>query len=102
MYYLISLCILVAISLALHVVFKEKLFVSMKERMLWVGIALVVGIAWDIYAIPRQHWIFPDEKGILGIYFIKGIPIEELLWFLIVPYFFLIVYKTIHVILDKK
>jgi len=39
---------------------------------------------WDAYAIANGHWKF-DPKQILGIYGPFQIPIEEFLFFLIVP-----------------
>lgn len=101
MYYLSSLAVLVLVSVLLEVAFKEHLFRSFKQRALWVFLALVIGIAWDMYAIPNGHWVFPGG-GILGIYFYKGIPVEELLWFLVVPYFFLTVYATAHGMITKR
>ena len=69
----------------------------------WLEIALKVGVLrrikrvvlsvlpisslfliWDAYAINRGHWYF-DEKQILGIFGPFEIPLEEFLFFLIVP-----------------
>lgn len=41
-------------------------------------------IAWDAYAIDRGHWFF-DKKQVLGIYGPFGIPLEEYLFFIVVP-----------------
>jgi lycopene cyclase domain-containing protein len=41
-------------------------------------------IAWDMYAIAHGHWYF-DKNQILGIYGPGGIPLEEYLFFLVVP-----------------
>ena len=41
-------------------------------------------IIWDAYAINRAHWHF-DNKQILGIFGPFDIPLEEFLFFLIVP-----------------
>lgn len=41
-------------------------------------------IFWDRYAIAHQHWWF-DENQTLGIYGPFGIPIEEYLFFVVVP-----------------
>jgi len=41
-------------------------------------------IIWDAYAINRVHWHF-DHKQILGIFGPFDIPLEEFLFFLIVP-----------------
>lgn len=41
-------------------------------------------IAWDIYAVDRGHWFFDDQQ-VLGIYRPFGIPVEEYLFFIVVP-----------------
>ena len=41
-------------------------------------------LIWDAYAINRGHWYF-DKNQILGIFGPFGIPLEEFLFFLIVP-----------------
>jgi lycopene cyclase domain-containing protein len=41
-------------------------------------------IAWDAYAISKGHWFFDPEQT-LGIYGPLNIPLEEYLFFLIVP-----------------
>ena len=69
----------------------------------WLEIALKVGVLrrikraalsvlpisipfliWDAYAIAQGHWFF-DRDQILGIYGPFCIPIEEYLFFIIVP-----------------
>ncbi len=46
-----------------------------------IGILFVI---WDAYAISRGHWFF-DPNQILGIFGPFKIPLEEFLFFLIVP-----------------
>jgi lycopene cyclase domain-containing protein len=41
-------------------------------------------IIWDAYAISQGHWFF-DRDQILGIYGPLQIPLEEFLFFIIVP-----------------
>jgi lycopene cyclase domain-containing protein len=100
-YYLATVSILLVIAVALEIIYHEHLFSFWKERLIWVLLSLGFGIPWDYYAIPNGHWVFPGE-GILGVTIFGFIPIEELLWFLIVPYFWLTVYHTIHILNDKK
>ena len=99
-FYVTSAGIFLAAAIILEIIFKEKLFHSFKERILWVLIFLLVGAPWDALAIMNKHWIFPGQ-GILGIY-IGVIPIEEFLWYMIIPYFALTVFKAIHSTFDKK
>ena len=41
-------------------------------------------IIWDAYAIAQGHWFF-DREQILGIYGPFCIPLEEYLFFIVVP-----------------
>jgi lycopene cyclase domain-containing protein len=44
----------------------------------------IIFLLWDGYAISKGHWHF-DPKQILGIYGPGNIPLEEYLFFIIVP-----------------
>ena len=46
---------------------------------------LVVFVSWDLYAISAGHWTF-DPDRVLGIELPLGMPLEELLFFLVVPF----------------
>ncbi len=41
-------------------------------------------IAWDAYAIANNHWFFSASQT-LGVYGPFGIPVEEYLFFIVVP-----------------
>ena len=44
----------------------------------------ILFLIWDAYAIANHHWYF-DKKQILGIYIPFHIPLEEVLFFIVVP-----------------
>lgn len=46
--------------------------------------AFVVFVVWDLYAIAAGHWDF-DPGQVTGIGFPGGIPLEEILFFIVVP-----------------
>lgn len=46
---------------------------------------LLVFLFWDAYAIDQGHWTF-DSDHLTGVEFVAGIPIEEVLFFLVVPF----------------
>jgi lycopene cyclase domain-containing protein len=46
--------------------------------------AFTVFVVWDLYAIAAGHWHFDPEQTV-GLVFPGGIPLEELLFFVIVP-----------------
>lgn len=62
--------------------------VGVLRRIKLVFRALIPGalifLLWDAYAISRGHWKF-DRHQILGIFGPGHIPLEEYLFFLIVP-----------------
>jgi len=43
-----------------------------------------VFVAWDLYAIAAGHWDF-DREQTIGVLLPGGLPLEELLFFLVVP-----------------
>jgi lycopene cyclase domain-containing protein len=53
----------------------------------------VVFVAWDVYATANGHWDF-NEKYLIGIS-ILGLPLEEILFFLTVPYACIFTYDVI-------
>ena len=46
--------------------------------------AFLAFTCWDLYAISRHHWSY-DPAQTLGVLFPGGLPLEEVLFFLIVP-----------------
>jgi lycopene cyclase domain-containing protein len=66
--------------------FAFRLNVLRNPRRLLSTIAIVAPffILWDWYAIAQGHWFFQSEL-ILGIYGPFGIPLEEYLFFIVVP-----------------
>lgn len=55
-----------------------------KRVILTIAPIAALFIVWDLYAIRAGHWYF-DPRQILGIYIPGRIPVEEILFFLIVP-----------------
>jgi lycopene cyclase domain-containing protein len=45
---------------------------------------VAVMVVWDLYAIAAGHWDF-DPAQTLGVVLPGGVPVEELLFFLVVP-----------------
>lgn len=43
-----------------------------------------VFVAWDLAAVAAGHWSF-DPGQVVGVWLPGGIPLEELLFFLVVP-----------------
>lgn len=68
----------------LEIVLRSNIARRARRWALSVLPAFVVFVVWDLYAIAAGHWHF-DEEQTIGVVFPGGIPLEELLFFLIVP-----------------
>ena len=82
--YLAMLIFTIGASFWLEVVLKVGVLRRIKRTLLSVVPVAVFFLIWDGYAISRHDWYF-DKKQILGIYGPFNIPLEEFLFFLIVP-----------------
>jgi len=91
MEYLIILLAILIVTITIEMKYHIHLYHSLKERIIVTLNIFVFGIIWDYYAVYRQHWVFPGP-GLVGIR-IYGLPIEEFLFFLILPYAAITMYK---------
>ena len=71
-------------SIWLEFVLKVKVLKRYKRAIKAILPVSLIFIAWDAYAIDQGHWSF-DNKQILGIFGPFGIPLEEYLFFTVVP-----------------
>jgi lycopene cyclase domain-containing protein len=55
---------------------------------------LVIYLVWDTWAISRKNWYF-DGAQIIGFKILGKIPIEEILFFVIVPLTSLLTYLAL-------
>jgi lycopene cyclase domain-containing protein len=44
---------------------------------------LILGVAWDSYAVRAGHWSF-DRRYLTGVSLL-GLPVEEVLFFVVIP-----------------
>ncbi len=89
--YIIILLFILFVTFLIEYKYDIHLYHSRKERFQVTLHIFLIGMIWDYFAVYRQHWIFPGH-GLIGIRF-YGLPIEEFLFFLIAPYFALVIYK---------
>jgi len=75
-----------------------KFFKPLAASILIVGISYII---WDILVTSRGDWWF-DEKFLIGIE-IFGLPIEEILFFVVVPFACIFIYENLnYFVKDKK
>ena len=74
----------VAGSFWLEIVLRVGVLRRIKRALVSIAPIALCFLIWDSYAISRRHWAF-DPNQILGVYGPGGIPLEEYLFFLVVP-----------------
>jgi len=84
MSYLAMLVATVLGSFWLEIVF--KIGVLRRFKRLWLSLipVAIVFLAWDAYAIAHKQWSF-DNKQMLGVVGPLHIPLEEYVFFLVIP-----------------
>ena len=82
--YLATLVGVLLASTWLEVVVRTHVLQRTRRLVLSILPVLLVFLIWDAYAIGAGHWTFDPER-LLGLEPIAGIPIEEMLFFIVVP-----------------
>ncbi len=57
-------------------------------------------LIWDIIATKRGDWAFSPDH-LIGVYFL-GLPLEEILFFITVPYSCIFIYETVKFYIKEK
>lgn len=90
-----QILIIVYISfLIINTLLKIKTYPNAGRAILFSVIFLILGYVWDAYCVSHGDWTFSNSH-ILGIW-IGGLPLEEYLFFVIVPYGCISVYKIVN------
>ena len=55
-----------------------------RRLLLTLAAVVVVFGCWDLAAIAAGHWRY-DRRQLVGVWLPGGVPLEELLFFLVVP-----------------
>ena len=58
---------------------------------------VAVFVVWDLYAIAAGHWTF-DSHQTLGVELPGGLPLDELLFFVVVPICSVLAYEAVRVV----
>ncbi len=82
--YLAVLAFVVVGSGWLELVLRTRVYRRWRRLALAVAPVMAVFVGWDLYAIARGHWTFDAERT-SGIELPGGVPLEELLFFVVVP-----------------
>jgi lycopene cyclase domain-containing protein len=71
-------------SIWLEIFLKVGVIRRIKRVALSILPTAIIFLIWDYYAVTNGHWWF-DKNQVVGIFGPSGIPIEEFLFFFVVP-----------------
>ncbi len=71
-------------SMWLEFALRTRVFKRPRRLLLTVLPVTLPFLVWDAYAISQGHWWF-DTDRILGVYLPGEIPLDELLFFIVIP-----------------
>ena len=94
LHYLFVLMFIAFCAVAVTIAFRIRIKRFWRNFLLADGSILVIYLIWDYWAIKKENWSF-DSEQILGFYLFGIVPIEEVLFFIIVPLMTVIVYVTL-------
>jgi len=77
-----------------------KFWRNWKALILTLSILVVIFGSWDVFATWRAHWYF-NPKGIIGFKIIN-LPIEECLFFIVIPFCCIFTWETLKFIKRKS
>jgi len=68
----------------LELLLRTRVYARWRRLALTIVPVLAVFCLWDLYAIAAGHWTFDVERT-TGIVFPGGLPLDEVLFFVVVP-----------------
>lgn len=82
--YLLVLAFIFLGSAWLEIALRTRVFRRWKRLLLSLSVPAAIFVAWDAWAIATGHWSI-DPASTVGINLFGVLPIEELIFFLVVP-----------------
>ncbi|CAA9390122.1 MAG: Lycopene cyclase [uncultured Propionibacteriaceae bacterium] len=87
-----GLCLLV--TLPLEFVFRARVYRRIRTLLLALLPVVLVFSVWDIAGIVRGHWTY-SPRYTTGIVLIFDMPLEELVFFIVIPICGLLTYEAV-------
>ena len=81
-------------TLPLELFLGVRVYRQWRRLLLTLLPVVAVFVTWDLYAISAGHWSF-DKSQLLGVTLPGGLPLEELLFFLVVPLCALLTFEAV-------
>ena len=98
--YLFVLAGCLAAALWLEPILKVNVFRRWRRLLLTLLPVALVFVAWDLAAIAAGHWRF-DSAQTTGIVLPGGLPLDEVLFFLVVPLCSILGFEAVRAVLRR-
>jgi lycopene cyclase domain-containing protein len=82
--YLVVLAGCLVTTLPLEVVLRTRVYARWRRLLCSLAPTVLVFVTWDLWAVTTGAWSY-DRRYLVGAHLLGKLPIEELLFFLVVP-----------------
>ena len=96
--YLLLMAGCLVITLPLEVVLRARVYRRPRRLVLALLPMLGVFLAWDVLGIVRGHWWY-SERYTTGVLLPLDVPVEEVVFFVVVPTCALLTYEAVGTVL---
>ncbi|KYH43083.1 lycopene cyclase domain-containing protein [Branchiibius sp. NY16-3462-2] len=98
--YLLLMAGCLLITLPLEWVFDARVYRRPRRLLQAVLPVVVIFSVWDLLGIHRDHWSY-SQKYTTGILLPFGMPLEELVFFIVIPICGLLTYESVGTVLRQ-
>ena len=98
--YLFVLAGCLAAALVLEPILRVNVFRRGRRLLLTLLPVVLVFVAWDLAAIAAGHWRF-DRSQTTGIVLPGGLPLDEVLFFVVVPLCSILGFEAVRAVLRR-
>ena len=99
-HYALVLLFIAVCAVGVNASFRLKISRHWRIFLATDAVILALYTAWDVWAIENHNWRF-DSAQILGLRIFAGLPIEEILFFIVVPLMTVLTYLALSKITKK-
>ncbi|MBV8982095.1 MAG: lycopene cyclase domain-containing protein [Acidimicrobiia bacterium] len=98
--YLLLLAACIAVTLPLEFVVGARVWRRPRRLISVLIVPVLVFMAWDSVSIHRGDWWF-SSRFVTGLRVPGNVPVEELVFFIVVPVCGLLTYEAVHLVLNR-
>jgi lycopene cyclase domain-containing protein len=93
-HYLLVLAFISFCAVGVNLGFRIRIMGKLRQFLLVDALIMILYLGWDIWAVFKKSWYF-DANQIIGWQLFDRLPIEEILFFLIVPLMGVLTYSAL-------